>query len=781
MELKDYDVFPDKVPVVIEDDMFLYPFMIAPLFMSDEQNIKAVNYAIDHNKLLVVVVSTPANEGKRGTSSFYNVGVVGNVMRKVTLPDGRIKVLFQGLSKVVVQEVVKGSPLIALVDHLKTLPSNKKELEVTLGILNKKIKILSKLNPKFPVDLLKTTEETEDATRVADLISSVLAMNKEESYKLFREQDISKRLLSIIKYINKEIDNYKLQSEINKKVNQKMEKNNKDYFLKEQIKTIQKELGTDDSRDKELRELKKQLKKLKPFMPKEGYKETKKQIDKLSRMHPDSSDASMLQTYVEQVLEIPFGKIANEKIDISEVEAQLNKDHFSLEKPKDRIVEFFSVKQLLEQRDIKEIKNNGTVLCFVGPPGVGKTSLANSIAKALKRSLVRIALGGMEDVNELRGHRRTYVGAMPGRLVNGLITAKTMNPVIVLDEIDKVGASHRGDPTAVMLEVLDPEQNNEFRDLYLNFSIDLSACVFVATANNMSNIPVALRDRMEFIHISSYTPSEKLHIAQDYLIPQELKKHGLDKKEITLSEPTVKLIIEKFTREAGVRNLRRVFAKLFRKSVKQLLSNKTIKKVTINTKNIEDFLDKPVFEIDKADKKNSIGVGNGLAWTSVGGDVLKIEAVKFKGKGTLQLTGNMGDVMKESARIAHSVVKSLINVKDDDNDTYDIHMHIPEGATPKDGPSAGAVMALTLYSILTNTKIKADVAMTGELTLTGKVLPIGGLKEKLIAAHKAKMKTVLIPAKNYKQDLDDIPQEVKDDIEIIAIENISEVLKESLA
>lgn len=781
MKLENYDNFPDKLPIVIEDDMFLYPFMIAPLFMGDEQNINAVNYAIDNNKLLTIAVSTPSNEGKRGTSSFYNVGVVGNVMRKVTLPDGRIKVLFQGLEKVFIQEVVGGSPLIAIVDVITMEESNSEEIKVTLGILHKNIKVLSKLNPKFPVDLLKTTEETTDAVRVADLISSVLAMSKEDSYELFREQNILKRLMSIIEHIKKEIDNFKLQSEINKKVNQKMEKNNKDYFLKEQIKTIQKELGTDDTRDKEIKELKKQLKKLKPFMPKAGYKETKKQIDKLSRMHPDSGDASMLQTYVEQVLEIPFGKIADEKININEVEEQLNKDHFSLEKPKDRIIEFFSVKQLLEQRDIKETKNNGTVLCFVGPPGVGKTSLANSIAKALKRPLVRIALGGMEDVNELRGHRRTYVGAMPGRLVNGLITAKTMNPVVVLDEIDKVGASHRGDPTAVMLEILDPEQNNEFRDLYLNFSIDLSACVFVATANSLGSIPVALRDRMEFIHISSYTPNEKFNIAKDYLIPQELKKHGLNKKEINLSDPTVKLIIEKFTRESGVRNLRRVFAKLFRKSVKQLISDETIKKVTINTKNLEEFLEKPVFEIDKADKKNSVGLGNGLAWTSVGGDVLKIEAVKFKGKGSLQLTGNMGDVMKESARIAHSVVKSLIKVKDDKSDTYDIHMHIPEGATPKDGPSAGAVMALTLYSILTNTKIKADIAMTGELTLTGKILPIGGLKEKLIAAHKAKMKTVLIPMKNYKQDLDDIPQEVKDDINIIAIENISQVLTEALA
>ncbi len=780
MELKDYDNFPDKLPVVIEDDIFLYPFMIAPLFIEDEQNTKAVNYAIDNNKLLTVVVSTPNNEGKRGATSFYNVGVVGNVMRKVTLPDGRIKVLFQGLAKVVVQEIVSGSPMIAVVDILNTEAYNQNEVEATLNILHKNVKILSKLNSKFPVDLLKTTEETTDASRIIDLISSVIRINKDESYELFCQTDIMTRLVLLIEHIKKDIENFKLQNEINTKVNKKIEKTHKNYFLKEQMKTIQKELGTDNQRDKEIREFKQKLKVLKPFMPKLGYKEVKKQIDKLSRMHPDSGDASILQTYVENILEIPFGKFSNEKIDINEVEEQLNKDHYSLKKPKDRIIEFFSVKQLLEQRDIKDTQNRGTVLCFVGPPGVGKTSLANSISKALKRPLVRIALGGMEDVNELRGHRRTYIGAMPGRLVNGLVTAEKMNPIIVLDEIDKIGANHRGDPTAVMLEVLDPEQNNEFRDLYLNFNIDLSSCIFVSTANNLGNIPAPLRDRMEFIEISSYTPNEKFSIAKDYLIPQELKKHGLKKSEISLSDPTIKLIIEKFTREAGVRSLRRVFAKLFRKVVKQLISNKKVKKISINTKNLEEYLDKPVFEIDPADKLNSIGIANGLAWTSVGGDVLKIEAIKFKGKGTLQLTGNMGDVMKESARIAHSVVKSLIKDKTIKLNEFDIHMHIPEGATPKDGPSAGIAMALTLYSILTNSKIKSNVAMTGELTLTGKVLPIGGLKEKLIAAYKAKMKKVLIPFKNHKRDLKDIPDEVKNNLEIIAVHKISDVLKEAL-
>ena len=629
-------------------------------------------------------------------------------------------------------------------------------------------------------------------------------MKKDEAYKLFAQTNIEQRLFDIIEVIKKEIESFKIQKEITQKVNSKIEKTHKDYFLKEQIKAIQKELGSDTQKDAEVKSYKKRLKTKKEFMPKEAYKETKKQIEKLSRMNPDSPDASLLQTYVEQVLDIPFGEYSNEKISVKNVEEQLNKDHYSLLKPKERISEYFAVKQLLEQRNIEDLKAKGTVLCFVGPPGVGKTSLANSIAKALQRPLIRVALGGMEDVNELRGHRRTYVGAMPGRLVKGLIDAKKMNPVMVLDEIDKLGSNHRGDPTAVMLEILDPEQNHEFRDLYLNFPLDLSQVIFVSTANDARKIPAPLRDRMEFIEISSYTPNEKYHIAKDYLIPQELEKHGLKKSEVSLNKATIEMIIGKYTREAGVRNLRRVFSKLFRKVVKQILNDESIEKVTIGTKDLKAYLDNPIFEIDPADKKNSIGIANGLAWTSVGGDVLKSEAIKLKGKGILSVTGNLGEVMKESSRISYSVVKVLIDngtlkiddkiipktlqeetdkVKVDPSEVYkrfDIHLHIPEGATPKDGPSAGITMALTMASVLSERPIKSDVAMTGELTLSGKVLPIGGLKEKLIAAYKAKMKKALIPRKNFERDLDEIPQEVKDAMEIKAVDVIEDVLKEAL-
>ena len=804
MELENYDNFPQTIPLIVEDDIFLYPFMIAPLFLSNEQNIKAVEYAIEHNKLVIVAVSKQSKEGKREHNSFYDVGVIGNIMRKVSLPDGKIKVLFQGLAKGRISDFSDDNSLFVNVNILESEESNEQSIKSVIEVLIENVKKLSRLNIKFPADLVKTIEENDDATRIADLISSVLKVKKDEAYKLFSQTNIEQRLFDIIEVIKKEIESFKIQKEITQKVNSKIEKTHKDYFLKEQIKAIQKELGSDNQKEIEIESYKKRLKAKKAFMPKEGYKETKKQIEKLGRMNPDSPDASLLQTYVEQVLDIPFGEYADEKISVKNVEDQLNKDHYSLEKPKERISEYFAVKQLLEQRNIEDLKAKGTVLCFVGPPGVGKTSLANSISKALKRPLIRVALGGMEDVNELRGHRRTYVGAMPGRLVKGLIDAKKMNPVMVLDEIDKLGANHRGDPTAVMLEILDPEQNHEFRDLYINFPLDLSQVIFVSTANDARKIPAPLRDRMEFIEISSYTPNEKYHIAKDYLIPQELEKHGLKKTEVSLNKATIELIIEKYTREAGVRNLRRVFSKLFRKSVKQILNDETLEKVVINTKNIKSYLDNPIFEIDPADKKDFVGIANGLAWTSVGGDVLKIEAIRLKGKGSLAVTGNLGEVMKESSRISYSVVKLLIDkgallienetipksVKEIEDKTivdpseiykrFDIHLHIPEGATPKDGPSAGITMALAIASVLSDRPIKADVAMTGELTLSGKVLPIGGLKEKLIAAYKAKMKKALIPRKNYDRDLDDIPQEVKDAMEIKAVDVIEDVLKEAL-
>ena len=804
MKLSDYGEFPANIPVIAEDELFLYPFMISPLFLSDETNIEAATKAIEESSLVIVCPTKASKEGERDFDSLYDAGVVGSIMRKVALPDGRVKVLFQGLARAKTFGKISENPLTANVDIIEATNVDSLKIDAILEVVREKVRTLSSVSSYFPPDLLRTIEENHDHNRIIDLICSTVKLKKDQAYALFVESDTEKRFLDLIEHLIDEIEANKLQKEIRSKVHTHIEKVNKEYFLKEQLKQIQKELGSDTSRDEEIEEYQKKLEAKKDKMSEEAYKEVNKQIERFSRMHPDSSDASMTQTYLDWVLEIPFGELSKRALKIADVENQLDKDHFSLEKPKERIAEYFAVKELMELRGIKEGSSASAILCFSGPPGVGKTSLANSIATALKRPLVRIALGGLEDVNELRGHRRTYVGAMPGRITQGLIDAKKMNPVIVLDEIDKVAKSGRGDPTAALLEILDPEQNKEFRDYYLNFNIDLTKVIFIATANDVGRIPAPLRDRMEFIHISSYTPQEKFEIASRYLIPQELKKHGLKKSEVNISKPALKELIHSYTREAGVRNLRRRIANMSRKVAKEILEKPETKKVSLSLKNLKDYFDKTVFEIEKTTKIPVIGVVNGLAWTAVGGDVLKIESIRIKGKGSMQLTGSLGEVMKESARIAYSVVKTLIdtkkikidpkdipmtfkekeeNVKLDASEVYkryDLHVHVPDGATPKDGPSAGIAMVSVISSILSSKKIRSEIAMTGEVSLSGDVLPIGGLKDKLIAAHKADMSKALIPAKNYERDLEDIPQEVRDALEIIPVSRVEEVLKHIL-
>lgn len=885
--------FPMRLPVIVEEDNFSYPFSIVPIFTHDEKNIKAATKALDKNDLVFVCCAKEPNdmqqvaqnitkESSQKSSAeksslittniadksatipkpatipsadsvdtlekitkhqmpFFDVGVIGTIMRKVHLPDGRVKLLFQGLTKGRILSLQKGECYEALVDIISYKECSFAQVEAMSKVLREKVQNLANISQVLlPPDLLKSIEETGEPNRMIDLVASSIRLKKEQAYKLFRSDDIEERLLLLIDFVSEEIQIQKLQKEIKTRVHNKMEQTNKEYFLKEQLRQIQKELGIDKQRDEEIEQYEKKLESIKPYLNKEAYKEIKKQISRLSKMHQESGDANILQNYVEWVLEIPFGKYAKESLSIKNVQKQLDLDHYSLIKPKERIVEYFAVKELLAQKaqaqskehakneskiikkdssleasknssqddseareEKDDTKEKGTILCFYGPPGVGKTSLANSIAKAVGRELVRIALGGLEDVNELRGHRRTYIGAMPGRITQGLIEAKQMNPVMVLDEIDKVARGVRGDPTSVLLEILDPEQNVAFRDYYNNFSIDLSQVIFIATANDIGAIPPPLRDRMEFIAISSYTPQEKEQIALKYLIPQELKKHGLSSEEIEFGKEAIKTLIERYTREAGVRNLRRVIASIMRKVATKILTQPNYKKIRLTPKLIPDFIDKIVYEIDPANKAARVGIINGLAWTSVGGDVLKIEAIKLKGKGGLSLTGSLGDVMKESAKIAHSVVKVLLDEnklkpkskkstkaqsakeskkesKDSSGDMpfyskFDIHLHLPEGAVPKDGPSAGIAMACVIASILCDKPISGEIAMTGELTLSGDVLAIGGLKEKLIAAHKAGIKRALIPSKNYERDLSDIPKEVLDSLQIIPVKNIDEV------
>ena len=793
MQLSNYEAFPTQLPIIIEDNLFLYPFMISPIFLSKKEDIDAASFAIEKNSLLFLTTTKDGFENLRDKDSLHTIGVIGSIMRKVHMPDGRVKILFQGLAK---GEIISSIEDVTIDDEILfqtsmiNLIENKpyKELKVNalIGVLNEKLQQLSKIQNYIPADLLKTISETDEPYRIADLVASILKISKTDSYEIYKEQNIEERLMQLIDIIISEIESARVEKEIRNKVHTKIEQSNKEYFLKEQIKEINKELGADTQREEEIEEFRKKLEEIKPHINEDAYKEVSKQLDRFARMHPDSGDAQQIHTYLEWIFELPFGTLTSKSLKVSDVKRELDNDHFSLIKPKERIVEFFSVRELANLRGVSLDKSSGAILCFWGPPGVGKTSLANSIANALGRPLVRIALGGLEDVNELRGHRRTYVGAMPGRIVQGLIDAKSMDPVVVLDEVDKVGQNHRGDPTAVLLEILDPEQNVEYRDYYLNFNIDLSNAIFIATANDLGGIPAPLRDRMEFIDVNSYTPDEKLEIAKQYLIPQELKKHALKVEEFELTDKALKLLIDEYTREPGVRGLRRKIAGLMRKVATKMLIDAELEKISIDIDDLSEYADKKVFEVSHIDKIPLIGVVNGLAWTAVGGDMLKIEAIKIKGKGLVKLTGSLGDVMKESAYIAFSVVKILIDnnklavTHEDIYKKYDLHIHVPEGATPKDGPSAGITMAVAIASILSEKRIDNRVAMTGELTLTGKVLPIGGLKEKLIAAYKAGVTKVIIPQKNFDRDIEDIPIEVLHAIKIVPVISIDEVLSEVL-
>ncbi len=771
MILENYEKLPAKIPVLIEKDL-IYPFMIIPIFLEKKEDIDAIQKAIDDHSLLFVSIKNEIN----------TYGTIGTIIRKVALPEGKVKILFQGLTRGKILEILDKNPTIALVDKIEPQKEQRKEINALLETLKEHITTLSEINPFFPKDFIKIIDSNSDPDRIVDIIASALKLPNEKGYELFQETSSKERLIKLIHFILEETESIKLKNELNKKVMEQIQEVNREHLLKQQLKLIQKELGITNELEEEINDYKEKLEKLKPCIEKNAYKEIKKQINRLSRMHPDSAEATTTMNYIEWALEIPFCTYAKEKISIKELQNRLDKDHYGLKKPKTRIIEHFGAKELAKKRG-EEF--NGVILCFIGPPGVGKTSLANSIAKSLDRNLVRIALGGLEDVNELRGHRRTYIGAMPGRITQGIINAKQINPVMILDEIDKV-SHYRGDPTAVLLEILDPEQNSHFRDLYLNFDLNLSKVLFIATANDPSTIPAPLRDRMEIIFIDSYTPQEKFQIAKRYLIPQEIKKHSLKKSEISISDAALKEIIEEYTKEAGVRNLRRVIAKIMRKTALNILEGKEKNKISV--KNLKEYLKKPIFEAESIDKKDKIGVVNGLAWTPVGGEVLRIEAVKYKGKGQITLTGQLGDVMKESAHIAFTLIKVLIDnkkieVKEKGKESiyykYNIHIHVPEGAIPKDGPSAGITLTTAIASIFSGKKVHSDLAMTGEITLSGDILPIGGLKEKLIAAYTAKIKKVLIPEKNLK-DLDEIPNEVKEGLEIIPVKKIEEVLNHAL-
>lgn len=781
---------------MVEDDSFLYPFMITPVFINDEINENAAQFAQKNNTQIMIVSSKDEYKGKRDFNSLYDVGVVGNIIRRVAMPNNKSKILFQGSYKARIISREGKNPLLCTLAPIKLSYDNYERSDITLKVFKEKIAEYNEILQIFSSDMLSSINESMEPDRTMDLVLNSLKLSKNVAYDFFVETKFEYKINKILSYIWDLVENKKIENEIKDKVKEKTNEKNREYFLNEQLNVIQNELkkmhNIDDSDEKSCKKgiadlsYEARLEKKRKFMSEDVYKEIKSQIDKFNRLGPSNQDGQAAQEYIEWVLKIPFENSANEELSLKSIRSQLDKDHYSLDKPKDRIVEFFATKELLQKR--KKDSGMGMILCFAGPPGVGKTSLANSIATALNRSLVRIALGGVEDVSELRGHRRTYVASMPGRIVQGLITAKQMNPVIVLDEVDKIIARNiHGNPEAALLEILDPEQNNKFRDNYTNFDIDLSKAIFIATANDISQISGPLRDRMEFIYINSYTDQEKFEIVKKYLIPQELEKHGLENSEVDFAPAAIKAIIADYTRESGVRNLRRKIAEIMRKIDVRIIKEGS-SKTQITSKNLTEFLDKKIYDTDIAGNKNQVGIVNGLAWTSVGGDTLKIEAVKIKGKGELKITGQLGDVMKESAQIAFSLVKVLIDnqvIKITPKDEqiykqYDLHIHVPEGATPKDGPSAGITLLTAIASILSERPVDAKLAMTGEITLSGAVLPIGGLKEKLIAAHKAKIKKVLIPRKNYDRDLGDIPPSVQKDLEIVAVDTANDVLKHAL-
>lgn len=767
-------VIPDSLPVLPVRDMVIFPYMIVPLFIGRDISIKAIDSALNTNRLILLLTQKDLSVESPTPEDLYKIGTVGMVMRMLKLPDGRVKILVQGLSRVKVLSISeKDNYLVANIERI----TEKKPEEITIemealmrNVKEQLDKVIS-LGKAILPDVMVIIENMDDPGRLADLVASNLGLKTVEAQEIFETLDPVKRIKRVSEILAREIELLTLQQRIQSEARGEIDKIQKDYFLREQLKAIQKELGEMDERTEEIEEFKKKIQEAK--MPEKVAKEAEKQLKRLQKMHPDSAEAATLRTYLEWLTELPWSKSSKDSVDIKHAEKVLNEDHYDLEKVKERILEYLSVRKLSE-------KMKGPILCFIGPPGVGKTSLGKSIARALGREFVRISLGGVRDEAEIRGHRRTYVGALPGRIIQGIKQAGTNNPVFMLDEIDKIGLDFRGDPASALLEVLDPEQNNSFVDHYLGVPFDLSKVIFITTGNLADTIPAPLRDRMEIIYLSGYTAEEKIHIAKKYIIPRQLKEHGL-KNELTINDGALMKIITEYTREAGVRNLEREVATICRKVAKQIAEGKK-QDFVITTKNISKFLGVPKYLPEEEMEKNLTGVTTGLAWTETGGDVIYVEATIMKGKGNLILTGQLGDVMKESAQAALSYVRSrakALGIGEDIFSKSDIHIHVPAGAIPKDGPSAGITITTSIASVLTGRPVRRDVAMTGEVTLRGRVLPIGGLKEKALAAKRMGIRKVIIPSRN-KKDLEEIPKYVKKDMDFIFVETMDEVLNIAL-
>lgn len=768
---------PSALPVLPLRDIVIYPFMIVPLFVSRDRSIKAVDEALSGNRMIMLVSQKDVDKEEPAQEDLYKVGTVAVIMRMLKLPDGRIRILIQGLSRAHVESVESGGDYIkAFLTPIPepTAPANSLEVEALIRNVRASMERAANLGKNISPEVLAIISNLDDAGRLADLSASNLELKVEDAQSVLDIFDPVLRLRRVNELLSKEIDVLTVQAEINTQARADIDRSQREYFLRQQLKAIQSELGEGNELFEEIEQYRDKI--LKAKMPSHAEEEALRQLKKLERMHPDTAETATLRNWLDIMTELPWSKSSKDNLNLKKAEKILDEDHYGLERVKERIIEALAVRKLRE-------KPKGSILCLVGPPGVGKTSLGRSIARALNRKFVRISLGGLHDEAEIRGHRRTYVGAMPGRMIQAIQQAETNNPLIMLDEIDKVGADFRGDPSSALLEVLDPEQNHTFRDNYLNVTFDLSNAMFMTTANVLDTIQPALRDRMEIISLSGYTEEEKLEIARRHLVPKQIEENGLEPTDVKFERKALARIIGEYTQEAGLRHLEREIGKVCRKIArKKAEDEEKFEPIKVTANTVKDFLRAPKIFPEEALKKDSIGTVTGLAWTAVGGDILFIEALKTRGKGKLQLTGQLGEVMQESAQAAYSYAKaraSELGINEEDFENYDIHVHIPEGAIPKDGPSAGITMATALVSVLSQRPVRKDVAMTGEITLRGNVLPIGGVKEKILAARRAHIKTVIIPAPN-KRDLEDLPQEVIDDLTFIYVENVREVFREAL-
>lgn len=765
-----------QIPLLPLRDVVLYPHMVIPLFVGRARSIKALDLASEADKQIFLVAQKSPNEDEPSFKDLYEVGTVANILQKLKLPDGTVKVLVEGVHRARVTEFIDTSDCFSAKPELIVDTDNQdSEVQALMRAVFTQFDQYVKLNKKIPPEILTTLAGVDDPSRLADTIAAHLTLKLEDKQVVLEMVSVTERLEHLLGKLEAEIDILQVEKRIRGRVKRQMEKSQREYYLNEQVKAIQKELGEQDEAA-DLDELAKRIQDAK--MSKEAFEKANSELKKLRMMSPMSAEASVVRNYVETLIGLPWKKKTKINKDLEYAQQILDEDHYGLEKVKERIVEYLAVQQRVD-------KLKSPILCLVGPPGVGKTSLGQSIAKAINRKFVRVALGGVRDESEIRGHRRTYIGSMPGKILQSMNKVGVKNPLFLLDEIDKMGQDFRGDPASALLEVLDPEQNHTFADHYVEVEYDLSDVMFVATSNSM-NIPEALLDRMEVIRLAGYTEDEKLNIALRYLIPKQFKAHGIKDYEMEISEATVKEIIQFYTREAGVRSLDREISKICRKVVKKLLSQKKsntpLEKIVVQPAQLEEYLGVKVFDIGLAAKENQVGQVTGLAWTQVGGDLLTIESVVMPGKGKTITTGKLGEVMQESIQAAMSVVRTRakrFGIAPDFYEKNDLHIHFPEGATPKDGPSAGIGITTAIVSVLTNIPVRADVAMTGEITLRGEVLPIGGLKEKLLAAHRGGIKTVLIPDQNLK-DLAEIPDNVKNHLEIHPVKWIDEVLKFAL-